>query len=156
MLKKRPGSEGIEGMVAYLDEMHEGLSQIPRGIETIELLIDYGRRLGPFPEEEKTDPNRVPSCVSNVYIIGAMDEKGRMHYRGSSESLVVGGYVSILIQALDGLEPRDVVEKSEAPIRTFLERTGLRANLTPSRANAFGNVYLLMVKKASDRLHDQA
>ena len=145
MIKK---SSGIDGMIEYLDYMSKTFEMVSKGVETIEVLVDLGRKLGDIPKEYQTEENRVPGCISDVYIYSSIDNTGRIHYCGSSGSLVVGGYVSILTTALDNLTPKEIVEQSESYIQQFLERTNLSSNLTPSRANALGNIYLLMKKKA--------
>jgi cysteine desulfuration protein SufE len=64
--------------------------------------------------------------------------------------MVVKGYLSILIQALNGLSTEDLLIRSQSLVEHFGEVTNIRANLTPSRANAFGNIYQLMRVKAGD------
>ncbi len=116
--------------------------------EMYKLLIDASRELEPFPEEKKLEENFVKGCTSNVYI-AAEEKEGLITYYGSSEALIVRGYVAILVKALSGLSPDDVLD-TEDLIRDFVETTDVKASLTPSRANAFGNIYALMRKKAEE------
>ena len=74
-----------------------------------------------------------------------------MHYRGVSEAHVVRGLLAYMVEALNGLPPEDVVSGTREAIEQFAEDVDLKATLTPNRANAFGNIYALMVEKAAAR-----
>jgi cysteine desulfuration protein SufE len=52
--------------------------------------------------------------------------------------------VALLIQGLNGLSPQEIMQVSP----DFIEETGLKVSLTPSRANGFYNILQLMKKKA--------
>jgi cysteine desulfuration protein SufE len=148
------GSSGLETMMSYFEAMQEAFLSIPRGIPTIELLVDFAKKLPALPLEYQVNAYRVPGCISNVYVRGSVDDQGKLHYLGGSDSKVIGGYVAMLVKAFDGLTPREMVERTRDPLLAFLEKTQLRANLISSRANAFGNIYLLMVAQAAAYLDD--
>jgi cysteine desulfuration protein SufE len=143
MFKKEAG---IEGMIDYLDYIVENFNAVGPGLPSIELLVDYGHKLRELPQDALIDSNRVPGCISNVYIKSEFSN-GRVYYSGSSDSLVVGGYVYMLSRAFSGLTPSEIIN-SKKNIEDFLSKTKLQANLTPSRANALYNIYNLMVRKA--------
>ena len=136
--------------MSYLKEITDELVTIREmdNLEMYRMLTDIGKKLNELPEEEKTDENFVYGCVSMVYIAHGFDEEGAIHYRGSSESHIVRGYLAILIEALSGLAPGDVVSGTKGMVEQFARETDLKATLTPNRANAFGNIYQLMVEKA--------
>lgn len=150
MFKK---SLGIDGLVEYLDHTRELFAMSTKGEETYQLLVDIGRSLAKLPDAYKTEGNRVHGCVSNVYIDSILDDNDRVHYKGSSDSLIIGGYVKILSEALDNLTPSEI-QQTEPYIKAFLEKTGLPSSLTPSRANALGSVYKLMKEKAKAYIKD--
>ncbi|AHC16064.1 SufE family protein [Salinispira pacifica] len=133
----------------YLEEMAEELNALADmdQMEMYRMLTDVGNEIPTIPQEEKTDENFVQGCVSNVYVAESVED-GHIEFRGSSDAMVVRGYLSILIQALNGLSIRELLEESESLVSKFGEDTNIRANLTPSRANAFGNIYALMREKA--------
>ena len=147
------GNPGIEGMVEYLDDLSSNFNALGRGVSSIEYLVELGKKLKSLPEEFRIDKNRVPGCVSNVYIYGVLEDN-KMHYQGSSDSAVVAGYVTILSEAFDGLRPNEIVEQSRSHIEKFLEETDIKASLTMSRANALGNIYKVMVKQAAEYIKE--
>lgn len=133
----------------YLEEMAEELNALAEmdQMEMYRMLTEVGNEIPSIPSEEKTEENYVQGCISNVYVAENIQD-GHIEFRGSSDAMVVRGYVSILIQALNGLSIRDLLNESEPLVSKFGEDTNIRANLTPSRANAFGNIYALMREKA--------
>ena len=108
-----------------------------------EQLIWYGQRLQEFPEVDKIPENKVPGCVSQVYITASLDS-GKVIYQGDSDSQLTKGLVGLLIEGLQGLSPTEVAQL--AP--DFIQETGLNVSLTPSRANGFYNIFKTMQKKA--------
>jgi cysteine desulfuration protein SufE len=116
-------------------------------MEMYRFLTEQGNDMPQVSEDEKTEENFVQGCVSNVYVAHQI-EGDRIWYRGSADSLIVRGYLSVLIKALSGLPLDDLLSYSRKLIEDFSEQTNIRATLTPSRANAFGNIYQLMYDKA--------
>jgi cysteine desulfuration protein SufE len=143
----------IQESLDYFARMTEELNELAAfdQYEMYRRLIDLGKEITAIPESDKVEENFVQGCVSQVYI-GAYQDKGKIHFKGSSESQVVRGYVTILINALSGLSPQDILDKTEGPVAQFAEDTDLKATLTPSRTNAFGNIYKLMRSKTQDYL----
>ena len=116
-------------------------------MEMYRVLTEVGENIPPLKDGEQSTENSVQGCISNVYI-GHTIENGHIEFRGYSDSLLVRGYLSILIQALSGLSVEELVDGSQLLVEKFCEQTDVRAHLTPSRANAFGNIYRLMRQKA--------
>ena len=116
--------------------------------EMYRILIEFGKKLDVFPESEKIEKNKVKGCTSNVYI-SSNKESDRLFYKGTSDAMIVKGYLSILIEALSGLK-QDEIKKSEDLIKEFIEVAQVRSSLTPSRANAFGSIYTMMLDKAKE------
>jgi cysteine desulfuration protein SufE len=138
-------------MNSLLEQVKEDFALVDDQRERLELMVEYGKKLPDFPAEKKTARNRVPGCVSGVYIDASFVE-GKMQFSGVSESLIVKGYVYILLKALSGLSPREVLD-SEEEVAAFISSTGISKSLIASRANAFGNVYVFMKEKAQGYLH---
>jgi cysteine desulfuration protein SufE len=108
-----------------------------------EQLIWYGQKLTDFPETGKVPENKVPGCVSQVYITAALDD-GKLVYQGDSDSQLTKGLVGLLVEGLNGLTPTEIVQLTP----DFIQETGLNVSLTPSRANGFYNIFKTMQKKA--------
>ncbi len=108
-----------------------------------EQLIWYGQRLKEFPEADKTPENKVPGCVSQVYVTAALVD-GKVFFQGDSDSQITKGLVGLLIEGLNGLTPHEIAQLTP----DFIQETGLNVSLTPSRANGFYNIFKTMQKKA--------
>jgi cysteine desulfuration protein SufE len=108
-----------------------------------EQLLWYAKKLEVMPEEGKTTENKVHGCVSQVYVTAALKE-GKVWYQGDSDAQLVKGLVALLIEGLNGLPPQEILQVTP----NFIEETGLKVSLTPSRANGFYNIFQMMQKKA--------
>ncbi|NJL91049.1 MAG: SufE family protein [Coleofasciculaceae cyanobacterium SM2_1_6] len=108
-----------------------------------EQLIWYGNQLPPLEDAVKIEANKVPGCVSQVFITASLED-GKVLYQGDSDAQLVKGLVGLLITGLKGLTPEEVI--SIAP--DFIQELGLNVSLTPSRANGFYNIFQVMQKKA--------
>ena len=108
-----------------------------------EQLLWYAKQLEGLPEAEKTPENQVQGCTSQVFITASLQD-GNVYYRGDSDAQLVKGLVALLVKGLNGLTPTQVIQVSP----DFIEETGLKVSLTPSRANGFYNILQLMKKKA--------
>lgn len=136
-----------------LKEIQELFLEIDTQEDQLELLMDYGKELQAFPSEKMVESNKVPGCISNAYISYEVKE-GLVYYQGFSEALVVKGYIAILVHGLSGHKPEDILEFGEEKVNEFLATTNVQANLTPSRANAFQNVFSMMRLRAQEVIRD--
>lgn len=108
-----------------------------------EQLLWFAKKLEGFPEAEKTDANKVPGCVSQVFVIASLED-GKVHYQADSDAQITKGLVALLIKGLNGLSPTEIVNLSP----DFIKETQLDVSLTPSRANGFYNIFNMMQQKA--------
>lgn len=108
-----------------------------------EQLLWYAQKLETLPETSKIPDNKVQGCVSQVYITADLQD-GKVWYQGDSDAQLVKGLVAFLIEGLNGLTPQEIMDINP----DFIEETGLKVSLTPSRANGFYNILQLMKKKA--------
>lgn len=108
-----------------------------------EQLLWYAKKLEAMPEESKTPENKVKGCVSQVFITATLED-GKVYYQGDSDAQLVKGLVALLITGLNDLTPQAILQVTP----DFIEETGLKVSLTPSRANGFYNIFQTMKKKA--------
>lgn len=143
-------SKTIEQARAYFNDIADELNAL-KDMDTMEMyrrLTELGEELPGLKPDEQVPENFVQGCVSNVYVIAEYDDDG-VALRGSSEALVVRGYVAVMALGLSGLSQEDFLQHSESLVEDFARSTDIRATLTPNRANAFGNIYKLMAIKVS-------
>ncbi|MGL4882905.1 MAG: SufE family protein [Waterburya sp.] len=108
-----------------------------------EQLLWYAKKLPEMPESSKIESNKVKGCVSQVYITANL-ENGKIYYQGDSDAQLVKGLVAFLIEGLSELPPEEIIKVEP----DFIEDTGLKVSLTPSRANGFFNIFQMMKQKA--------
>jgi cysteine desulfuration protein SufE len=108
-----------------------------------EKIMEFGRQLPPFPEEEKKPENVVKGCQSVVYLSSRL-EKGKLKFFAYSEALISSGLAMLLIKTYNDEEPEAVLKCP--PL--FLEELDIHASLTPGRANGLLSIYLRMKQDA--------
>ncbi len=126
-----------------LDKIVERFKRRSNPKQKYEQLLWYAKRLPEMPEADKTPENRVQGCVSKVFITASLED-GRVQYQGDSDAQLVKGLVAFLIEGLNDLPPEKIITVEP----NFIEDTGLKVSLTPSRANGFYNIFQMMKKKA--------
>ncbi len=99
-------------------------------------IIEIGKALKPLPGEGKQEKNVIKGCQSQVWLVAELDQsqgsqQAVVRFSGDSDALIVKGLVALLISIYDGEKPSDILNSKIY----FLEKTGLKTHLTPSRAN---------------------
>lgn len=85
-----------------------------------EYIIDLGKRHSeeaPLPEEFKTDDNLMHGCMSRVWIVDEVDAKGRHHFRGTSDAIIVNGLVAMMTEAFSGLTAEELMNLTVDHVR---------------------------------------
>ena len=112
-----------------------------------EYILWLGKKL-PSPSNEILIPeNKVNGCVSEVYVKGTLIH-GKIYWQGFSDALITRGLLSFLISGLNELSPQQILNLSN----NFIEDTGLKKSLTPSRSNGFLNILINMKSQAHELL----
>ncbi|TQF29626.1 SufE family protein [Bradyrhizobium sp. UNPA324] len=115
-------------------------------------VIELGRKLTPFPDEQRTDANKVQGCVSQVWLATTIehhDGRPLLTFAGDSDAHIVRGLVAILIALLSGRPAAEI--SGENPLALF-ERLGLGEHLTPQRSNGFRSMVSRMRADATAAL----
>ena len=122
------------------DQIIDEFSQFDDWMERYEYLIDLGRSLGPFDERHKTPEYLIEGCQSKVWLYPSF-ENGIITFSAESDALITRGIVALLIRVFSGHTPAEIVDANIY----FIEKIGLRENLSPTRSNGL----LAMVKQMS-------
>ena len=126
-----------------LDRIVERLATTSDPKRRYEYVLWLAKKLQPLPEQLRTEEHKVKGCVSQVYVVGELQD-GKLHWQGDSDAAITKGLLALLIEGLEGLTPEQVATIDPA----FITATGLQASLTPSRANGFFNILRLMQAQA--------
>ncbi|MTH97285.1 SufE family protein [Roseibium sp. RKSG952] len=122
-------------MTTSIDDILETFEFLDDWEDRYKYLIDLGKELPGLPEEDKSDLNKVRGCVSQVWLITAIDRSGNvpvLTYRGDSDALIVQGLVAIVLALFSGKTARDILDTDVEAVFTQL---GLKEHLTPQRSN---------------------
>ena len=112
-----------------------------------EYILWLGKKLKVPNETVLIEENKVQGCVSQVFV-KAFFKEGKLYWEGYSDALITKGLLAFLIIGMNELTPQEVVNINSK----FIEDTGLKASLTPSRSNGFLNILLKMKSQANDFL----
>ena len=63
--------------------------------------------------------------------VDARLENGRVYYSADSDAIITKGIIALLIRVLNGRTPKEILDTE----LYFVDRIGLSANLSPTRAN---------------------
>ena len=120
------------------DEVIEEFCALDDWMDRYQLLIDLGGDLPALPEKEKVEQNLIDGCQSRVWLV-CEERGGRLFFQGESDALIVRGLVALLVRVLSGHTPQEILDAD----LFFIERIGLRDQLSPTRSNGL----LAMIKQ---------
>jgi cysteine desulfuration protein SufE len=100
------------------------------------LLMQWGDRLPPLTDDEKSDEHLVHGCESKVWLLGEIVE-GRWRFRAASDARLIRGLVALLLARVNGL-PNDELQQLDLP--DWFQQLGLSRQLSPSRSNGLNAV----------------
>ena len=121
----------------------EDLNLFQDWTERYEYVIGLGKKLEPLADEARNQDHLIKGCQSQVWLDAKMDE-GRVYYSADSDSLITKGMIALFIHVLNG-ETADDILKSDM---SFIEETGLKEHLAPTRANALNLMATQMKQRA--------
>jgi cysteine desulfuration protein SufE len=112
------------------DQIIEEFSMFGDWMERYEYLIDLGKTLPPFDVAHKVPDFLIEGCQSKVWLYPSLND-GMITFTADSDALITRGIVALLIRVFSGRTPDEILG---ADIY-FIERIGLRENLSPTRSN---------------------
>lgn len=116
------------------DELRENFSFLGDWEERYAYVIELGRRLPPFPAEQKTDAHLVRGCTSRVWMIPTPSAPEKLAFLADSDAHIVRGLIAILYILFNNQDKETV---RAYPVETYFEALGLGEHLSPSRRNGF-------------------
>jgi cysteine desulfuration protein SufE len=118
--------------------------------ERIEYVLDLGRNLKPFPEQYRTEANKVKGCQSQVWMVAGMDPvRRRMSIEADSDAFIVRGLIALLLRLYANRSPQEILDH---PPEVFNE-IGLGAHLSPTRANGLHAMIKRIRQLAAGQVH---
>lgn len=112
------------------DQIIDEFAQFGDWMERYEYLIDLGKSLAPFDQRHKTPEYLIEGCQSKVWLYPSF-ENGIITFSAESDALITRGIVALLVRVFSGRTPAEIVDANIY----FIEKIGLRENLSPTRSN---------------------
>ena len=104
-------------------------------LDKYEYLIELGKSLKGYPEEDKTDEHLIKGCQSRVWLIWKYQD-GRLWFNADSDAIITKGIISLLIRIYSGRTPQEIALSDFSVVN----RIGLKENLSPTRANGLASM----------------
>ena len=101
-------------------------------------LIDLSKNLQPLDVKFKVPANLIQGCQSRVWLNAEISE-GKIIFSGESDAIITKGIVALLIRVLSNRTPQEIMNAD----LYFIDKVGLRENLSPTRSNGL----LSMIKQ---------
>ena len=113
----------------------EEFSVFDEWLDKYEYLIEIGRQMPPLKPEARIPENLIEGCQSRVWL-DCEERDGRLWFNADSDAVITKGIISLLIRVFDGQKPEDIVNAD----LSFIDRIGLKDNLSPTRANGLSSM----------------
>ena len=104
-------------------------------MDRYQYIIDLGRRLPVFPDELRTEDNRIRGCQSQVWFVPERRD-GRLHFQAISDAAIVSGLIALLLRLYSGRYPQDILETPP----DFVTALQLESHLSPTRSNGLSSM----------------
>jgi cysteine desulfuration protein SufE len=121
------------GKDTTLEDVLDGFEFLDDWEERYAFIIDLGKQLPAFPDDERREENYVHGCQSQVWLIHHYDEQsGKLYLLIDSDAIIVRGLAAIILVALNGKSPRDLLTTD---IDELFEQLDLFRHISPTRGN---------------------
>ena len=112
------------------DNIIEAFSLFDDWMDKYNLLIDLGKELPVINPKFKVKDFLIEGCQSKVWLHPEYDGK-LITFTADSDAIITRGIVAILIKVLSNRTPDEII----ATDLYFIDKIGLRQNLSPTRSN---------------------
>lgn len=103
--------------------------------EKYQYIIEIGQKLKPLDDCYRTDDHRIKGCQSSVWL-HAYADGGKVYFDADSDSTFVKGEIALLIRALSGRTPDEILGAE----LQFIDSIGLRQHMAVTRANGLASM----------------
>ena len=118
-------------------------------------VIELGEALPPVPDQQRNAANKVPGCVSQVWLTTEHGSGANpvITFTGDSDAHIVRGLVAIMLALFSGQTASKILETdAEATLKTL----GLDEHLSPQRANGLRSMVKRIKRDAEAALKQTA
>lgn len=112
------------------NEIVDEFSAFEDWMDKYEYIIELGKSVPVIEESQKTEANLIKGCQSRVWLSSEFRE-GRIFFAADSDAIITKGIISLLVRVYNGRRPDEILSSDFS----FVEKIGLKENLSPTRAN---------------------
>ena len=112
------------------EDIIEEFSMFDDWLDKYDYLISLSESLPVIALEHKTDAYIIEGCQSRVWVDARLED-GKIYYSADSDAIIIKGLLALLIRAMGGRTPQEVVDTD----LYFIDAIGLKENLSPTRGN---------------------
>lgn len=139
--------ENVKTLQETENEVIDSFSMFDEWLDKYEYLIDLGKNLASYPESSKTDDKLIKGCQSRVWLDYKL-ENGKIYFTADSDAIITKGIISLLISVYSGRTPDEIASSDFG----FIEKIGLKENLSPTRANGLVSMIAKIKEVAQNNL----
>lgn len=121
------------------DAIIEEFSLFDEWLDRYNYIIEISRELEPMDESHRNDKFLIQGCQSRVWVDASLSAEGKVIYHADSDAIITKGIIALLIRVMSGRTPSEIINSD----LYFIEKIGLKENLSPTRANGL----LSMIKQ---------
>jgi cysteine desulfuration protein SufE len=112
------------------DRIIEEFSEFEDWMDKYNLIIDYGKDLPQINPKFKVKDYLIEGCQSKVWLHPEFNGNV-ITFTADSDAIITRGIVGLLIRVLSGRTPQELISAE----LYFIDKIGLRQNLSPTRSN---------------------
>ena len=112
------------------NQIVEDFSMFDDWMDRYQQLIELGQNLAPIDEKKRTEQYLIKGCQSKVWVDADLRD-GKIYFTADSDAIITKVIVALLIRVLDGRTPDEIIDAD----LFFIDRIGLKENLSPTRSN---------------------
>ena len=112
------------------DKIIDEFSFFDDWMDKYNLLIEMGKDVPPIDPKYKVKDYLIEGCQSKVWLRPEYDGNV-ISFTADSDAIITRGIVSLLIKVLSGHTPQEIISAE----LYFIDKIGLRQNLSPTRSN---------------------
>ncbi len=112
------------------DLIVEEFSAFDEWMDKYEYIIELGKSLEVIETNKKVEEKLIKGCQSRVWL-DCRIEDGKLCFTADSDAIITKGIISLLIRVYNERTPQEILSSD----LVFLEKIGLKENLSPTRAN---------------------
>ena len=119
-------------MTTDLEELKETFAFFDDWEDKYRFVIDLGKDLPGLDDPDRIEANLIRGCQSQVWLTHDLASNGTLHFHMDSDAFIVRGLISIVLSALNGKKPDDIVQFD---IEGLFSELQLLQHLSPTRGN---------------------